>query len=89
MQASILHRHHRGGLNPRSHSRQCWPAGQSGQDGRATGAVAYVGLSRATGAVAYVGWRAAYGNRLGLELPNAPYRPLAYVGTHPLDDIDG
>jgi len=40
---SVVHRHHRGGDDSHSQSRQCWPADQSGQDGRATGAATYIG----------------------------------------------
>jgi len=53
------------GLSSIKRGVQCWPAGQPGQDGRATSQYGYDG--RATGAVTYACLRAASVNRIGLH----------------------
>ncbi len=42
--ASVLHVHHPEGRNTPARRRRCWPAGQSAQDGQATGRRRHTGL---------------------------------------------
>ncbi len=84
-----------GGLNCHSHRQMCWPAGQSGQDGRATGRRRHAGLpardSTRVGLPAGHTWSITEGSPpvLGGSARRPTRRPHLPYGHHSATKVEG